>query len=163
MSTHSTALFVWRFQPFHKWHLDAISQILSENKYLLIIIWSSNKTWTNKNPLNNETRLDLIKKVLKEENIDLSLINFFFVPDFNDWEKWKNYIFEHLPHFDIVYSASNDTLNYFNKEKETSLLKINVNISATNVRELICKNDNHWKEWTWIGDKDADTIKGHEG
>ena len=73
---YSASLFVWRFQPFHKWHIDAIRQILNESKKLLIVIGSSNNTWTEKNPLNNDIRLKLIKDSLSKEAIDLKRFEF---------------------------------------------------------------------------------------
>lgn len=158
---NNTALFIWRFQPFHKWHLDAIKQILNENQNLIIVIWSSNKTGTEKNPLDNETRLRLIKKILIREKIDLNKIQFYFAPDFNDWEKWKKHILENIWRFHTVYSASYHTLNYFSDSHQTKLLNININISATKIRNMIRNNDKNWVNWTWINENEAKIIKNH--
>ncbi len=150
---YSASLFVWRFQPFHKWHIDAIRQILNESKKLLIVIGSSNNTWTEKNPLNNDIRLKLIKDSLSKEAIDLKRFEFYFVPDFGDWKKWTNYIIKSLPKFDIVYSACSNTLEYFKDVCEIKLLKKNINISASKIRNLIRNNDNDWKNWTYLDNK----------
>lgn len=150
MTKTNIALFVWRFQPFHKWHIDAIRQILNEANKILIVLWSSNKTKDEKNPLDNDVRLELIKYSLSKEWIDLEKFEFYFIPDFGDSKKWTEYIINSLPKFDIVYSAWLDTLNHFKDIFETKLLKINIDISATKIRSLIKSNDKNWKKWTYF-------------
>ena len=81
------------------------------------------------------------------------------MPDFNNWKKWVNYILKNLPKFNKVYSATEDTLNYFKKNFDVELLKININISSTIIREMIKKDYNDWKNWTWIDEKTKKIIE----
>lgn len=160
------ALFIGRFQPFHKWHIDAIKQILNENDLLFLAIWSINENWTERNPLDVKNRLNLVLKSLAKEDIFSNedylagnwKIRIFLVPDFNDDIKWKEYVFNNIPKFDCVYSWTNETLNYFRNSHETRLVKINIPISATEIRKEIKENNINWKNWTYLDEETAKII-----
>jgi len=63
------AVFVGRFQPFHKGHLKAIDWILKKENFIFIVIGSSNEFFTQKNPLPFSKRKEMIEKVLINRGI----------------------------------------------------------------------------------------------
>jgi len=96
----TTALFLGRFQPFHKGHLAAVKQILSECDRLVIAIGSSEKNHTQRNPFTAAERREMITQTLRDENItSYSIIE---VPDTGpSWlERLKS-----LANFDMVYTS----------------------------------------------------------
>ena len=65
-----TALFVGRFQPFHKGHLKAIKWILKKEEKIYIVIGSNQHVLTKDNPIYFKERKKMIEKTLKKEGIN---------------------------------------------------------------------------------------------
>ena len=63
------ALFIGRFQPFHKGHLAAIKWILKKERNVFIIIGSNQSFPTKKNPFHFKERKEMIGETLAKENI----------------------------------------------------------------------------------------------
>ncbi|NIO22898.1 MAG: nicotinamide-nucleotide adenylyltransferase [Candidatus Aenigmarchaeota archaeon] len=97
------ALFVGRFQPFHRGHLRAIKDILSKNKEITIVIGSSQEGRTPENPFTLEERKRMIEKGMKEANVKKYKI--ISVRDFNNDKKWAEAI-RKLAKFDVVYTMN---------------------------------------------------------
>lgn len=57
-----TAVFIGRFQPFHKGHHKTVEKYKEEFETLKIVVGSSNKSRTKKNPLKFEERKKLIEE-----------------------------------------------------------------------------------------------------
>lgn len=66
---YQLAIFIGRFQPAHKSHIQAIRQALDIADKLLIIIGSSHSAPNIKNPFTYEQRIDIIKNSLNSEEI----------------------------------------------------------------------------------------------
>lgn len=130
----TTALFIGRFQPFHLGHLDALRQIQKECNKIIIMIGSSQYSKTENNPLTAEKRENIIKKVLKEENIKATI---FKIDDINNNDKWVDYISSILPKYDVVYT-SNSLVEKLMKEKGKKVinLKFNIKTNGTEIRYL---------------------------
>jgi len=64
-----SAIFVGRFQPFHKGHLEAIKWILKREKEILIFIGSLQESWQKDNPFSFFERKEMVEKALFSENI----------------------------------------------------------------------------------------------
>lgn len=89
MKKYSVGLVIGRFQPFHLGHKYLIEKSLELCEKIIIGVGSSNITG-EKNPYSLETRLDFIKKFLREENLESRIIKIVDVPDVpddNDWLK----------------------------------------------------------------------------
>jgi len=64
------AIFVGRFQPFHKGHLAAIKWILRKEKKILIFLGSTQEPLSKKNPFSFRERKKMIKKTLAWQKIN---------------------------------------------------------------------------------------------
>ncbi|MBW2981835.1 nicotinamide-nucleotide adenylyltransferase [Candidatus Woesearchaeota archaeon] len=156
-----TALFIGRFQPFHKGHLSAVKQILEENDKVLIGIGSSQYSNTKENPFTAEERKEMIKKALDTEGIkDYEII---FVPDIHSDPEWGDYVKKLCPIFDVVYTNSDHTKRCFELAKEkcsVKSIKVEFDISSTEIRKRI-KENKEWKEF--VPNPVAEEIKRING
>lgn len=87
-----TALFIGRFQPFHKGHLAAIKWILRKERKIFIVIGSNQRLLTRDNPFSLTERKKMIKKALLKERINNFKI--FGVHDYENDTLWAKKIFE---------------------------------------------------------------------
>ena len=135
-----TALFIGRFQPFHKAHLEDIRDILKEADEIIMGIGSSQESNTKENPFSFEERKEMIEETLRANSIN----NFKIVeiPDFFDDEKWMGHILTELPQFDVFYSGNEITQEVFSNEG-IKVIKINLieGINGTEIREKITKGE----------------------
>jgi cytidyltransferase-like protein len=95
------ALFIGRFQPFHKGHLFALRQALKKFDKVIIGIGSIN-VLNEKNPFTFEERKRMIKESLKNFKGKYKIIG---IPDFPDDLEWKNYCLKKA-NFDVVVTGS---------------------------------------------------------
>ena len=153
------ALFIGRFQPFHKGHLHDIKEALEFSDKVIIAIGSSEENNTKENPFSFEERKEMIKKVLMKNNI--TNYEIIAIPDINDDEKWVDHVISIVDNFDIVYTGNNWVKRLFQRKKfevkDVILLK---GINATEIRKRIDKNED-WQELVPI--EIVDFIKKVEG
>ncbi|PIR55095.1 nicotinamide-nucleotide adenylyltransferase [Candidatus Peregrinibacteria bacterium CG10_big_fil_rev_8_21_14_0_10_36_19] len=144
-----TALFIGRFQPFHKGHLKAVEKILTENDHIIIAIGSSQIHSTEKNPFTVKERQEIIKHALKTAKIkNYTIIE---VPDINDPPNWAAHVIALSPEFQTIYSGSKITKECFkNSGKKIKTLSRYNNLSATQIREKRNNNDITWKDSTFL-------------
>lgn len=95
------ALFIGRFQPFHKGHLHSIRTILKEFEELILLIGSA-ETINRENPFSCGERISFITAALPKNFRSRVLI----VPvrDVNDNSKWVTHCLQYLPSFKAVFS-----------------------------------------------------------
>lgn len=136
-----TWLFITRAQPWlHQWQLDGIQQAIAKGvSKVLIGIGSSNKEYTQENPFTYKERETMIKNTANEllSNIEVEI---YPIPDFGDYDKWTNHIFEHLPNFDCVISWNARVQDVFQKKwKDIKIipLEIRKEIKWSNIRQQI--------------------------
>ncbi|PIN74418.1 nicotinamide-nucleotide adenylyltransferase [Candidatus Woesearchaeota archaeon CG10_big_fil_rev_8_21_14_0_10_45_16] len=129
-------LFIGRFQPFHKAHLQDIKDALEEVDFLYIGIGSSQESGTENNPYSKDKRKEMIKAALKEEQI--SQYKFLEIPDFNDDQKWVEHIESKIPQLDLVFTGNDWTERCF-KERGYQVNKITLipGITATIIRNCL--------------------------
>ncbi|MEF8836076.1 MAG: nicotinamide-nucleotide adenylyltransferase [Candidatus Thermoplasmatota archaeon] len=137
-------LFIGRFQPFHKGHLEAVRQILEECDSIIIGIGSAQEERTSVNPLSGGERISMIKRVIESRKIEAAEL--YPIPDLNCHPAWPYYVEAILPEFEKVYGNSEVVLDLFdNIGHETG--KINQvereQLSGTEIRRRIREN----KEW----------------
>ncbi len=154
------ALFVGRFQPFHKGHLKIIQKILKQNTKIIIIIGSAEQKNNPQNPLCIKKRIELIKSEL--ENIKINNNNYKIIPlnDINNINLWKSHLDKHTPSYDIIYTGSEKVIQCFNIEnpsvissenkkhrpiKIRKIKKRELSISGDLIRNLILENNPKWK------------------
>ena len=97
-------LFVGRFQPFHKGHLDAIKNVLKEVEEIVVVIGSAQYSHDSENPFTAGERLVMIRNALDEAEVDLTQVWIVPVPDVNLHMMWVSAVEGYTPKFQLVYS-----------------------------------------------------------
>jgi len=140
------ALYVGRFQPFHKGHLEVIKHLTERFDYVIVGIGSSQYQDTSDNPFSSDERTKMIKDSLKQEKIkNYSIV---FIPDIHNPPKWVDHVTSIVSDFDIAVSNSDFIRGLFEdkefKTQETP--KFNgKKYSGTEIRKRI-SNDEEWRE-----------------
>jgi nicotinamide-nucleotide adenylyltransferase len=148
------ALYVGRFQLFHKGHLDVIQHIdkAKDITEIIIAVGSSQYNHTNKspvapwavNPFTYEERERMINYSLEGKIEKPYLI--IPIPDFHDWPKWKKYVCDTVPKFDVLYTVSEREKKEFEEiGYEARGFPRKHEYHAGIVRERICKGA-EWKD-----------------
>lgn len=132
------ALFIGRFQPFHRGHLHALEEA-SEEHDVVIGIGSSQRSRTGDNPLTCPERRKVIRSCLDVETVP--------VPDQDDNDAWREHIQEHVE-FDIVISGNDLVQSIFEdagrEVREPDWLEPTL-FSGTEIRQRILE-ERDWKE-----------------
>lgn len=144
-----TGLFVGRFQPFHKGHLYALEYSAQRCKHLIVGVGSSNISGTEKNPLDADSRIKILKTAINEtDSVKAGKISIVELPDFNDDDKWFGYIIKRIPSLDVVFSRSAEVLRIF---RSRGIVTISPpwhqrqRLSASRIRKLI-REDREWQD-----------------
>jgi len=141
-------VFVGRFQPFHKGHLEVIKKIVDEVDELVIIVGSSQYSHRLDNPFTAGERITMIRKALEEEGIQLSRIWIIPVPDVHQHALWVSQIVGYSPKFDVVYANEPLTSRLFMEAgfrvEPMPFIKRRVYL-ATEIRKRMLAGEN-WKE-----------------
>ena len=106
------ALFVGRFQPFHRGHQHAIRAAMRKYGYVVIGIGSSQVSHTKENPFSFQERKKMIEDALGPGNYEITDI-----PDFGDDRKWAEHILKNVD-FDVVISGNDWVKRCFAGRKE---------------------------------------------
>lgn len=139
-----TALLVGRFQPMHVGHLKVIKWILKKYDKIVIVIGSSQDSFTEKNPFTFEERKKMIQKTLKSEKIKKYKI--IGIPDVYDDKKWVDNILKKAK-FDIVLTKNIWTERCFTQAKiPVKPHPIFGNVSGSKIRSMI-KNNEKWEKY----------------
>ena len=138
-------LFIGRFQPFHLGHLDAVRQILEQCDKVIIAVGSSQYKDTCLNPFSFEERKEMIEAVLGSVGIDKYDIK--AVPDIHDDSMWLEHVEEIVGDYDTAYTGNPETRSFFEGIRPQVLLKFNIVINATNIRDMIAHDDPSWKNY----------------
>ncbi len=100
------AIFIGRFQPPHKGHLEVFKKILEEVDELIIGIGSAQESHTIENPFTAGERMLMLSKALAETGIDTSRVHIVPIPDVNNNSLWVSHVISFSPPFSIVYSGN---------------------------------------------------------
>ena len=157
MKKYNHSFMVARFQPLHNGHKMIIDKMLNESKYITIILGSCQESGTDSNPLTPEQRLNLIENIYhKKENMKIFFMNDIDC-DANAWYDFvKKFLKENVPQFgfpDAYYCGDMVNGEFYNKGEfkieviDRELQKGYFKISATEVRDMIKKNNNEWKNY----------------
>ena len=141
-------VFVGRFQPFHKGHLELIKKIVKEVDELVIIVGSSQYSHRLDNPFTAGERITMIRKALEEEGIQLSRIWIIPVPDVHQHALWVSQIVGYSPKFDVVYANEPLTRRLFTESgfRVEPIRFINRGLYlATEIRKRMLTGEN-WEE-----------------
>lgn len=97
------ALFIGRFQPFHKGHLSAVKWIAARCPKVIVAIGSAEKQNEPKNPFSEKERAKMIRAQLLAAGISRRCV-LASVTDINDNGKWVAHVDASVPEYDICYS-----------------------------------------------------------
>ncbi len=143
------ALFLGRFQPLHLGHLHVFKEMAKSHKFLKIGIGSAQLSREKNDPFTSEERTQFIFAAMESLGVNLKNFRVFEIPDIFNSQKWVDHVVSIVGPFDIVYSNSEWVRELFsNKDYKIAdkILFEEEKFNATNVRKLICENDNRWKE-----------------
>jgi nicotinamide-nucleotide adenylyltransferase len=156
-------VFVGRFQPFHKGHLEAIKKIMGDVDELVIIVGSSQYSHRLDNPFTAGERITMIRRTLVEEGIQLSKVWIIPVPDVNQHMLWVYQMVGYCPKFDVVYTNEPVTSRLFKEAgftvKQVPPIRRDVYL-ATEIRRRMLTEGN-WEEL--VPSSVANFIKEIEG
>jgi len=140
------ALFVGRFQPFHKGHLKLLQSILKEYDEIIIGIGSSQYGYTKDNPFTSDERKKIIEKSL--ESINIKNCTIVLIPDIHNYPKWVPYVVSIVSDFDVFLSNNSLTRRLFSERgyivKETPVFDRS-KYSGKEIRRRMI-NDESWED-----------------
>ncbi|HJW65381.1 MAG TPA: nicotinamide-nucleotide adenylyltransferase [Candidatus Bathyarchaeia archaeon] len=156
-------LYVGRFQPFHLGHLEAIQRVLKEADEAVIVIGSAQYSHNTNNPFTAGERLVMIRKALKEADVDYSRVWVVPVPDVHLHMLWVAALEGYTPPFKVVFSNEPLTRRLFMeagyKVKSIRFFE-RKDYNSTLVREKMLQDDS----WTSLVPKSvADFITEIDG
>ena len=130
-------LFVWRFQPFHKGHLQVVDELLQKFGQVMIGIGSSSLRFASfKNPLNFLERKILILSALQNLGFH-KYVKIVPIPDFATDQAWQNWIEKKFSPELVV--SGNKRVNDIFANKALFLPQRYGQISATDLRDRLLK------------------------
>lgn len=153
-----SALFVTRWQPFWKNHLDALEQAVYQwAGNLIICLWSANKESTFENPFDIRQRLEMTELAMKRFKIDLSnkwiyiSYNIISMPDYNDIKKWGEEILNKWCDFDTVISWNEWVYKAF-PNKTIFIPQERILVKWTHNRKLL------WRLWLLLKNLESNNL-----
>jgi nicotinamide-nucleotide adenylyltransferase len=139
----TTAMFLGRFQPFHKGHLRIVKKAAGENKKVIIAIGSAQYSGTEDNPFSARERKEMIIRTLKKEKIKNCGI--VLIKDIHCNGNWVNHVMKHTGKFDRVYAGENRLTNILFKKAGYKVISTKrlYGISSTAIRKKMRES----KDW----------------
>lgn len=142
-----TGIFIGRFQPFHKGHLEAIKYALNEVDRLIIIVGSAQKSHEPNNPFTSGERIEMIWRTLKKLGL-LDRVLIIPVPDMENHNLWIPLIDSLVPKYSLVFSNDPLTIELFRErgvEVKEVPLKNRELYMATEIRRRITAGEK-WED-----------------
>lgn len=152
---YDTSLIVGRFQTFHKGHQRLIDTALKLSDRVLILVGSSQECGTERNPLNIETRMRMIKEAYPDSRVIVKAMS--DLTHENDiTPEWGRYVLDNAKRYIhkapelMIYGNDESRSYWFSVEdiKDTSEFIVNRGsypISATMLRSLMVQDKR--EEW----------------
>ncbi len=142
------ALFIGRFQPFHKGHHSAISSLLRRYEEVIVIIGSSEDSFSGPNPFTAGERIEMIRQCFSKN--DLSRLIIVPVRDVNDNRIWVDHLLTHTPLFDQVYSNNMLVKMLFSQVgilvNSTKMTEREEGNEGSHLRTLMAEGNPEWKK-----------------
>ncbi len=141
-------VFVGRFQPVHKGHLNAVKNVMGKVDELVIVVGSSQYSHRLDNPFTAGERVTMIRRAMEEEGVSPAKYWTVPVPDVHVHMMWVAQVVGYAPKFDIVYTNEPLTRRLFieagYKVKPVRFHKRKI-YSSTEIRERMLSGEG-WEE-----------------
>ncbi len=155
------ALFIGRFQPFHLGHYNGIRKLLKKYPEVVVVIGSSEDSFTAENPFTCGERIEMIRLGFSKK--DISNLVIVPVPDVNDNRIWVNHLLLHIPEINDVYS-NNPLVKMLFSQHGILVKSIKFHErdkkEGEKIRQLMLDNDSGWERD--VPKKVADYLKSIE-
>jgi len=138
-------LFIGRFQPFHKGHLEAV-RYLSRMGGIIIAIGSAQYGNSFRNPFNYVERVMMIRAAVAEAG--LSVDDIVPVKDIHNHQRWAEHVKACVPTYDAIFTNSDIDRHIFRFAGERVLdewLHERDKYEGKKVREALAKGED-WKD-----------------
>ncbi len=116
------ALFIGRFQPFHKGHLKLIERYAKARFFIKVGIGSANKQFERNNPLTYEERKEIIFCALEEAKIKKFKI--YSIPDIKEDSRYVKHVLKIVKKFDTIITGNKHVLKLFREYKSENYWNI---------------------------------------
>lgn len=153
MKKYPLALFIGRFQPFHKGHLYSLKKALELAEKVIIGIGSSNKSDEN-NPWSYEEREEMVECVLKVEELRGKVVAVVAVPDNPSDEVWAEELVSLVSEFgyqvgEVVGVGNNEWTNRLLASKGVDVVKSGLfrrdELEGVKIRRLMRAGEASWR------------------
>jgi cytidyltransferase-like protein len=162
MKKYKLGMYLGRFQPFHNGHKSIVDKMFEECEEVVIVIGSSDKKGTVKNPFPAWERASMIADIYGDDIVDIVCI-----PDratiAND-AAWGDYVMEHLANYgyfpDAIYQGFEVERNtWFANYPSVDIVnvsRIDKPISATLIRAAMIE-----KRYDFIKENCPEVVARH--
>ena len=145
----TTGLFVGRFQPFHKGHLETVKFALKSVDTLVMVVGSAQKSHEMRNPFTAGERVMMIKASLDaEKGVDAGRVLIVPVPDVDVHALWTRQVDMLVPKYEVVFANDPFTLLLF-RERGVRTVEVPLfersRMMATEVRRRMGEGED-WQE-----------------
>jgi len=144
-----TALFIGRFQPFHKGHMHALEYIAQKNERIIIGIGSANSEQTITNPFTLSERRHMIMRALETFQTPFELVP---IDDVHDLAKWRALV--SALRFGSVYSNNEFVVRALYRSHDVERIPRMVKANGSEIRRRIIQNDPSWQEFVPVAVRD---------
>ena len=146
MEKKGIALFIGRFQPFHKGHLLALRWIVKRSARVIVMVGSAQKSGERENPFSAKERVRMMRAELAADGL-LKKCRLVAVSDVNSDERWIAHVDANVPRYDVCYS-NNALVKRLMKKAGKKVFTVpffsKAKYNATKIRERI-REEKEWK------------------
>ncbi len=156
---YDVAVICGRFQTFHIGHESLVDTALKLCDRVLILIGSSQEYGTERNPLNIDTRIKMLRTVYGDSD-SIIIKGLSDLTNENDIRpEWGRYLLDNIDRYIykkpdlMIYGNDESRSKWFDPEDIRDVTEVIVNrgkipISATKVRALmVSDNRREWQKW----------------
>lgn len=138
-------LFIGRFQPFHKGHLEVVKRALKEVDHLMIVVAVPLRK-TKKDPFSAQERKEMIERTLAGHGVKGFSIH--TVNDIPNDDGYVGHVRQLVPNFNVVYTGDNELNRRLFTEAGFTVIPSErfFGISSTKVREDMQDKGAGWKK-----------------
>lgn len=122
MKKYKLVVFIGRFQPVHRAHIEIIKRAQNLGEQTLVLVGSSNLPRTYLNPFSYTERVDMIRS----ENIDNETLSFSPLIDFNDDTAWAANVQKHVNEFINLFELTDQDVAIIGHNKDSSSFYLNM-------------------------------------